>query len=202
MDRTMRTQPNKMYPTIGCCGLDCGLCPRYYTTGRSKCPGCDGPDFYNKHPSCGYITCCVTKKRLDLCAQCDEFICSKFDSSFIDGGHYDSFLTYKKAYQNQNFVRQFGIEKFIEKQQIRIKLLELLLNDFEDGRSKSFYCIATTLLPIEDIETSVAQTKQQMTDKNISFNDRKTKAKILKRYLNDVATREGIELKLRKKAQT
>jgi hypothetical protein len=33
----------KKYPTIGVCGLDCGLCPRYYTIGPSRCPGCAGP---------------------------------------------------------------------------------------------------------------------------------------------------------------
>jgi hypothetical protein len=26
------------HPTIGCCGIDCGLCPRYYTDGPSRCP--------------------------------------------------------------------------------------------------------------------------------------------------------------------
>ena len=57
----LRKYPIKKYPTIGVCGLDCGLCPRYYTIGPSRCPGCAGPDFFNKHPSCSFITCCVKK---------------------------------------------------------------------------------------------------------------------------------------------
>jgi len=197
----MGEQPIKTYPTIACCGLDCGLCPRYYTVGSSRCPGCCGPDFFNKHPSCSYITCCVKKKNLEVCAQCDEFPCSKFDSSIIEGGEYDSFITYKKAYHNLNFIREHSVEKFIEQQRERIKLLRIMLNNYDDGRSKSFYCIAATLLPIKDLEKSLDETKQKLGADNIEWNDIKTKAKILKGFLKDLATREGIELKLRKKTK-
>ncbi|HNR04634.1 MAG TPA: DUF3795 domain-containing protein, partial [Bacillota bacterium] len=47
----------KKIHTLGCCGLDCGLCPRFFTEGASRCPGCCGVDFENKHPSCSFITC-------------------------------------------------------------------------------------------------------------------------------------------------
>ncbi|MBP7049418.1 MAG: DUF3795 domain-containing protein [Phycisphaerae bacterium] len=70
----------KKYPTIGVCGLDCGLCPRYYTAGPSRCLGCAGPDFPNRHPSCSFITCCVKKKGLEVCGECPDFPCSKFKS--------------------------------------------------------------------------------------------------------------------------
>ena len=197
----MSEQPIKTYPTISCCGLDCGLCPRYYTKGSSRCPGCCGPDFFNKHPSCSYITCCVKKKNLEVCAQCDEFPCLKFGSSHINGGKYDSFITYKKAHHNLNFIRTHSLEKFIEQQKDRIKLLEKMLKYFDDGRSKSYYCIVTTLLSIKDLEKGLDKTTQKIRAENIELNDVKTKAKILKEFLNDLASRKRIELKLRKKAQ-
>jgi len=197
----MSGQPIKRYPTIGCCGLDCGLCPRYYTVGSSKCPGCCGPDFFNKHPSCSYITCCVKRKNLDVCAQCDEFPCSKFESWLVGGGEYDSFLTHKKAHPNLIFIREYGIEKFIEQQRKRIRLLETMLRNFDDGKSKSFYCIAATLLPITDLETSLNKTEQKIKADKIGLDDFKTKSKILKGFLNNFAAREGIELKLRKKRE-
>ena len=195
----MSEYPLKTYPTIGCCGLDCGLCPRYYTVGSSRCTGCCGPDFFNKHPSCAFITCCVKKKNLEVCAQCEEFLCPKFDSSILNGGEYDSFLTYKKAYHNLQLIRKNGIEHFIGKQQKRIELLKVLLNDYDDGRSKSFYCVATTLLPIKDIEQALNETKQKMIEENIEGNDNKAKAMILKGRLNNFASKEGIKLQLRKK---
>ncbi|UCH02726.1 MAG: DUF3795 domain-containing protein [Candidatus Bathyarchaeota archaeon] len=197
----MSVQPVKTYPTIACCGLDCGLCPRYYTVGTSKCPGCCGQDFFNKHPSCSYITCCVKKKQLEVCAQCDEFPCTKFDSSILDGGEYDSFLTYKKAYQNLTFIRNHGVKKFVEQQNQRIKLLTIMLNNFDEGRSKSFYCLAATLLPIESIEHALDETNQKLKIDHSKGNNRKTKAKMLKAILNDLAAKAEIELKLRKKPQ-
>ncbi len=116
----MSKYPIKKYPTMGCCGLDCGMCPGYYTIGKSRCPGCCGPDFFNKISwSCSFITCCAKKKNLEVCGECDEFPCQKFDSSWLkDGCEYDSFLTHKKAYSNLNFIKKSGIEKFIEQQRI------------------------------------------------------------------------------------
>ncbi len=197
----MSEHPIKIYPTIGCCGLDCGLCPRYYTVGTSRCPGCSGPDFFNKHPSCSYITCCVKKKKLEVCAQCDGFPCSKFESWLIGGGEYDSFLTHKKAHPNMIFMRKHGIEEFIEQQGKRIKLLERMLKKFDDGRSKSFYCIAATLLPITDLKASLNETEQKIEADKIRLDDVKSKSKILKEFLNNFAAKKGIELKLRKKVK-
>ena len=34
----------KNYPSIACCGIDCGLCPTHYTKGPTRCPGCGGQD--------------------------------------------------------------------------------------------------------------------------------------------------------------
>ncbi|MCK4310774.1 MAG: DUF3795 domain-containing protein, partial [Methanomicrobia archaeon] len=147
------TNPTKKYPTIGACGLDCGLCPRYYTQGPSRCPGCCGSDFFSKHPTCSFITCCVKKKNFEVCAECPEFPCSKFE--FEGENSYDSFITHRKTIFNLNFIKEKGIEKFIEQQKKRIKLLETMMNHFDEGRSKSFYCIATALLSIESLEKSL-----------------------------------------------
>ncbi len=195
----MSERPIKNYPTVGCCGLDCGLCPRYYTVGSSKCPGCCGPDFFNKHPFCSYITCCVKKKGLEVCAQCDEFPCIKFESWLENGGEYDSFLTHKKAKPNLDFIRTYGLERFIEQQRKRIELLEKMLKNFDDGRSKSFYCIATTLLPITDLEASLEKTEQRLKADKTNLNDTRIKFEILRELLNEAAARNEVELRLRKK---
>lgn len=195
----MSQQPIKKYPTIGCCGLDCGLCPRYYTVGPSRCPGCCGPDFFNKHPSCSYITCCAKRKNLEVCAECEEFPCQKFESWLVTGGEYDSFVTHRKAYPNMIFIRKHGVDKFAEEQRKRIRLLERMLGNFDDGRSKSFYCIAAALLPIEHLEKSLNETEQKIKADKITPEGTKTASRILRGFLNDFASREGIELKLRKK---
>ncbi len=198
----MGKYPIKGYPTVGCCGLDCGLCPRYYTVGSSRCPGCCGPEFFTKHPSCSYITCCVKNKGLEVCAQCDEFPCAKFASWLETGGEYDSFLTHAKAKPNQDFIRTYGLEEFVDQQRTRILLLENMLATFNDGRSKSFYCLATTLLPIMDIETALMHTEDRLKAEKTSSADTRRKAKILREFLHESAARNEVDLRLRKKGRT
>ncbi len=196
----MTVRPQKRYPTIACCGLDCGLCPRYYTEGPSKCPGCAGPAFFEKHPSCGKITCCVTERGLEVCGECDEFPCTaKYGSWMSDEAQYDSFVTYQRVADNMEFIKEQGVERYVELQKTRIDLLETMLKSYNDGRSKSFYCIAATLLPTEDIEAALVETKRGIETENIPLEDHKTRAKMLKSLLKGKAMKQGIELKLRKK---
>ena len=186
----------KRYPTIGVCGLDCGLCPRYYTEGTSRCPGCYGPDFSDKHPSCGFITCCVKKRGLEVCAECGDFPCSRFGES--DEGEYDSFLTYRKVRRNLNFIKEHGIEEFVARQRKRMDLLEEMLGQFNEGRSKSLYCIAATLLSVESIEEAVETARREAEMQGIDEEDVKSRAKGLKGIIRDAAMEQGVDLKLRK----
>ena len=77
-----------------------------------------------------------------------------------------------------------------------------MLNDYDDGRSKSYYCIAATLLPIADLEKALDKAKQKIKSDKIRTDDIKTTSQILKGFLNDVATTKRIELKLRKKGKS
>lgn len=186
----------KIYPTIGVCGLDCGLCPRYYTAGDSRCPGCGGPNFLNKHPSCSFITCCVKKNNFEVCADCSSFPCSKFkpDKEIQQFEGSSSYPPYKKIMINLNYIRENGIENFIDNQKKRIRLLEKLLQDFDDGRSRSFFCKATALLDINSLEDSLMKAIQKVKSHKIRSTEIKIKAKILKDILNESALKEGIVL--------
>ncbi|MBY8990822.1 MAG: DUF3795 domain-containing protein [Candidatus Lokiarchaeota archaeon] len=185
----------KTYPTIACCGIDCGLCPTYYTKGPSKCPGCCGLDFFKKHPSCSIITCCVKNNKFETCAQCSEFPCTKLNQWDV----YDSFVCHRVSLYNLNLIKEKGIEEFINQQNKRTKSLKTMLEDFNEGRSKSFYCIASALLPIENLEESISKSKAQIKDEGIDLKDLEAKSKILKSLLNQYANKQNLELKLRKK---
>jgi Protein of unknown function (DUF3795) len=190
----------KIYPTIGVCGLDCGLCPRYYTSGPSKCPGCGGPNFFLKHPSCSFITCCVKKNNFEVCADCPIFPCSKFkpekDIQEFEGS--SSYPPYKKIMLNLNYIKVHGIENFIDIQKKRIRLLEKLIRDFDEGRSRSFFCKATALLDLKTMEESLNSAIQKIEADKISSDDMKIKAKILRDIINETALKNGIELTRKK----
>jgi hypothetical protein len=185
----------KKLSTFGCCGLDCGLCPRYYTEGTSKCPGCGGDDFEKKHPSCSFITCCVKKKNLEVCAECGDFPCAKFEK---ETGETDSFITHRRVLQNQSYIKQYGINAFVEQQNQRMSFLHTMLEGYDDGKCKSFFCLAATLLSLPSLNESLVKAEQEIKEKVIGQNDTKSKAKILKEILNTFASEENEELKLRK----
>jgi hypothetical protein len=185
----------KNYPTIGVCGLDCGLCPRYYTVGSSRCPGCCGPEFFSKHPTCSFITCCVKKKNLEVCAECSEFPCFKFkrDDEYQQLKESSSYPSYKKVMPNLYFIKEHGIEKFVGQQRKRIKLLETMIANFNDGRSRSFYCKSAALLDLTTLENLLHKAIQKIKIDNINSNDTKTKAKILKGILSGITLKGSVE---------
>jgi hypothetical protein len=186
----MKSTPSKKLPTIGCCGIDCGLCPRYYTEGRSRCPGCAGPDFIEKHPSCSIITCCVMTKNLETCASCGEYPCHKIRN--WDAA--DSFVTHRNCMSNLRMIKAKGELQFIKQQHRRIQMLKSLILEYDDGRSKSFFCLSASLLPIDELERAVEKVKKERT----SIKDVKLMAGLLKKNFKDVADRNGIELEYRK----
>ena len=183
----------KRCPTVGVCGLDCGLCPRYYTKGPSRCPGCGGPDFPNKHPSCSFITCCVKKKGLEVCAECPDFPCPKFKSEkeYRQVKESSSYPPYKKVMPNLNSIKEHGIEWFVEQQRRRIRLLERMIKDFDDGRSKSYLCRSAAVLDLAALEGSLDVAVRRIKAEHVKPNDVKTKAKILRGILDELALREG-----------
>ncbi len=184
-----QTQVLKQYPTIGVCGLDCGLCPRYYTKGTSRCPGCAGPDFFEKHPSCSFITCCVKKKNHEVCGECPEFPCSKFKSEQVyqQVKESSSYPSYKNVLPNLNFIREKGMHRFMEQQKKRITLLETMIENFDDGRSRSFFCKTTGSLDIAHLQRSIDEAAKKVKSNKIKPDDVKAKAKILRQILTEAS---------------
>lgn len=179
----------KRYPSIGCCGIDCALCPRFHTNGPSACPGCGAENFRDKHPSCAFLNCCVTIHTYEVCADCPEYPCKRFEK---EKQGKDSFVTHRKLFENLLIIRTKGINYFICEQDARKKILIDFIKYFDDGRSKSFFCLSCTLLPINvllDIKEKVDMLK--------STHDIKVKAQQLRINLSDAAASFGMELKLR-----
>jgi len=183
------TASTKRYPTIGVCGLDCGLCPRYYTVGPSRCPGCAGPDFSKKHPSCSFITCCVKKKGLEVCAECPDFPCPKFktEEEYRHMKESSSYPTCRKIMPNLNSIREHGIEKFMKEQKRRIRLLERMIKDFDDGRSRSYYCSSAAWLDPAGLQSSLTAAARRTKADRVKAGDVKAKAKIHRGILDDLA---------------
>ena len=182
----MENQIKKRYPTIACCGIDCGLCPRYYTDGKSRCPGCMGEKFFKQHPSCSILTCCVKNQGLETCAECPQYPCEKIRQWDLA----DSFVTHKKSLENLRQIKDRGILEFIKQQEEKMIVLNKLLKEYDDGKSKSFYCLATALLEIEDLNEAIFEVEGICN----SSKDMKQRAKQAKRIIEQRAKVKGVEL--------
>jgi hypothetical protein len=165
----------------GCCGISCGLCPRFQSKAKSKCLGC-GPDGHCSY--CSIFRCCVLKRNYETCADCSEFPCNKFDKWFDS----DSFVTHYKCFSNIKNIKKLGFKKFFEEQEERKKLLEMILEKYNPGRCTSLYCQACALMNMESLQEAVAKIEIVKQDK----------AKLFKNLIQELAEKEKLNLKLRK----
>jgi len=177
------------YLQFAACGLNCGLCPRYYTEGSSRCPGCAGEGFSEVHPSCGILSC-SQRKGLEYCFECEEFPCKKFDK----WGDTDSFITHRNYLADIEKARENGIDAYKTELNAKIKVLEKLLAEYNDGRQKSFYCLAVNLLELEDVLAVMEQLANSVDSSDIA----KEKVSAAVRIFNAKADEKGISLKMRK----
>jgi hypothetical protein len=180
----------KLYPTLGCCGKNCGLCSRYYAEGNAKCTGCSGPDFISRHSPCSIINCCVKKNGYSVCTDCFDFPCPILNENHENNSQIENRIIETNLKQ----IQDIGINKFLELQNFRIKLLETILANYDDGSDKEFYGRHCSLLSIERIAESIQKAANQIHQKKIPDSDLKKKAGILKEILRTNAEKEKIEI--------
>jgi hypothetical protein len=182
---------NRQYPLFSACGLNCGLCPRYHTEGKSKCTGCAGSGFSSVHPSCSVLSCCQ-RKEIEYCFLCDEFPCKKYEGADLK----DSFITHKNQLKDSEKARNAGIDEYKTELNEKVRMLTKLLELYDDGRRKSFYCLAINLLDLQDIRFVIEQIEAEVKSED-SIN---AKAKLSAELFTKAAENKSVSLKLRKKA--
>jgi len=151
------------YPEIGICGLSCRLCPMYHIEGKSKCGGCKSN--FRMAGGCPFITCAVKKKEVEFCWDCEEAkTCERWSRHREAGKQHDSFKCYQKLEENICFIQKNGVKEFEKLQKIRETLLKEMLDNFDEGRSKRYYCIAATILEIDELREALSEAKKQSRD--------------------------------------
>jgi hypothetical protein len=180
------------YTEIGICGLSCRLCPMYHTETKSKCGGCKSKN--RMAVGCPFITCAVKKKGIEFCWDCDgNKTCEKWRKHREAGEKVDSFKCYQKLEDDIAFIQKKGVAEFEKAQKIREQLLKEMLQEFNEGRSKSYYCIAATVLEIEELKDALTKARKDSNGLEI-----KGKSKVLHSVLDEIAEQKNYWLKLRK----
>jgi len=179
----------RKYPEFSLCGLNCALCSRFHTEGTSKCPGCGGKMFYEKHPTCSVITCSQKHDDIEFCYSCKEFPCRKYDIPMKK----DSFISKKNFLIDMEKARQ-NILEYLDNLKSKQIILENLIKNYNDGRMKSYYCLAVNLLPLSELDNVMAKIQgSENTDVEI-----KKKARLTKDLLESAAESLDIRIELRK----
>ncbi len=109
------------------------------------------------------------------------------------GKKYDSIVCYQKVEDNIGFIEKNGVVEFEEQQKTRENLLKAMLAEFNEGRSKTLYCIAAAVLKIVELEKVLNEARAKATGLDL-----KAKATIMHSLLNEVAYKKNYLLKLRK----
>lgn len=176
-------------PAFALCGLSCCLCPRHRTEGPSRCPGCGGPDFAERHPTCAVATCARRHGGVEYCFQCADYPCARFKAD----SPVDSFISYRTV-RADLAAAAADLPGHLARLARRSAILDLLLARFDEGRSKGIFCLAAALLPLEPLEEALRALDAEMT----GTGDRKEVARRARAVLEGLAREAGVELKLRK----
>jgi hypothetical protein len=103
------------------------------------------------------------------------------------------FNCYQTLEHDISFIQERGISEFERIQKQREHLLKEMLTNFNEGRSRSFYCIAATVLDVEELKEACTRAQKE----SYGF-DVKGKSKVLHSILADLAEKKGYRLTLRK----
>ena len=164
----------------------------YHIKSESKCSGCKSES--RKFAECTFIRCIKKKKGIEFCWDCEEMaFCEKWKKHREFSKHHDSFVCYQKLEENIHNIQENGIDDFEKQQKTREKTLKKMLLEFNEGRSKTLYCIASTLLEILELERALDEAKKQS-----KYLEIKDKAKVLHLILTKIAKKKNYFLKLRK----
>lgn len=173
----------RSYPLFSLCGLNCGLCPMH---AGGYCPGCGGGE---GNKPCAIVRCSRQHGNPEYCYLCEAFPCEKFE----DSGTLDSFITYRNRMQDLERARREGLNAYQAELSEKIKLLEYFLDTCNDGRRKSFFCLAVNLLDLQDVKDAAKQLAAEPEGRTP-----KERAALAVKLFQEAAAKRNIELKLRK----
>ncbi len=183
------------YPEIGVCGLSCRLCPRHYAEGKSRCGGCK--DKTRMAAGCPFITCAVKRRGIEFCWECSESdSCERWAGHRERGRTRDSFVCYASLEDNIASIRTAGLAEFVREQIERSALLTEMLAEFNEGRSRSYYCIAATILEPPVLRRAIESARQSAQEMDV-----RGRSKALHAVLDALAQERSLKLALRKRSE-
>jgi len=181
------------YPEVGVCGLSCRLCPRHHTEGESRCGGCKTES--RMAAGCPFITCALRRQGVEFCWDCEQAAsCERWAAHRAYGRERDTFVCYAALEENIAAVERDGIEAFVAEQSLREQLLREMLAEFNEGRSKTRFSIAATVLSVDELRSALEAARRETT----GGMDLRQRSRLLRAHLDAAAEARSVTLRLRK----
>jgi hypothetical protein len=135
----------------------------------------------------------------DLVGCCGLYcgLCTKFQSrakSRCLGCKLGEQHSWVPAMDNLCQIAEIGVESWLEEQRERRALVEALLQNYNEGRSMTFFCKACTRMPVAVIDEAIEESKKRIMDENIEESDIRSKAKVVKEIVRELASASGVDL--------
>lgn len=168
------------------CGLNCGLCPMFL---NKNCPGCGGGE---GNQSCRIARCSLEHRGVEYCFQCREYPCEKYEHM----DEFDSFITHRGRRADLKKARHFGIEAYNAEQMEKGKILDIFLSGYNDGRKKTFFCVAVNLLDLQELREALGKIESNPDLHALTLKD---KSAFAVGVVQEIASRRKVDLKLHRK---
>ena len=175
-------------PLFSLCGLNCGLCVMYI---GKYCPGCGGGE---GNQSCSIARCSLNHEGVEYCFLCREYPCEKYAGIEV----LDSFIVHRNQKKDLEKMKRIGREAYQTELHEKMNILDLLLSEYNDGRRKSFYCLAVNLLELHDLKSVMEDIESEVRSNQLTVGE---KSKIAVKIFEAMAGRRNIHLKLHKKKE-
>jgi len=174
---------NRTDDMFSLCGLNCGLCG-YRLQGH--CSGCFKNSFCAKN--CTMAPCSVKHGNIQYCFECPEYPCRHYEG--FDS--YDTLVLHRNQRKDMQKAKEIGIDAYHDEQREKKKILNQLLEAYDDGSKADFFCLAVNMFEIEDLSEIMKQ------DAGITseLKEEEKSAFIIKQF-KAFADRNGIPLKVR-----
>jgi len=143
-----------------------------------------------KHPSCAVITCNKKHDNVEFCFECSLYPCKRYE----EPSKVDSFISYKNVLQNHIDAKS-NLKKYLNDLNKKSKILVNLVTNYNDGKSKGFYCLVVNLLPLSVLDIIIDNIEN---DVRVRGSSEKEKAKKITNLIKSQARDLNIELILRK----
>ena len=129
----------------------------------------------------------MKKHRFESCTECSEiFNCPIFLRRKV--------VEWIPAADNLRQIKEVGLETWLREQKERQALLEELLQNYNEGRSMSFYCKVCARMSIDLINEAIKEAKEKLAGEKVDNSDMKSKARILRAVIKDIALKVNINL--------